>query len=203
MHKSTYKKMNWFKNNYLNIENSLNILDIGSLDSSGNNYNYKSIFDINNWNYTGLDFEDGDNVDLLVNDIYDIVEVEDNSYEVIISGQLFQHLGFFWLTMGEIERILKPGGLCCIIVPSSGPKHGKTDSDCYRFQKDSMKYLAKYADFEILHISIDDSDESAPWHDVCLVAKKSGSLNFDSADLEQKINNLENKLEIILNNVNK
>lgn len=202
MHKSTYEKMKWFKDNFLNIGTPLSILDIGSLDTTGNNYNYRTIFDYNGWDYTGLDYKNGDNVDILVNDIYNIVEINDNSYDVIISGQLFEHLGFFWLTMGEIERILKPGGLCCIIVPSSGPKHGD-DVDCYRFQESSMEFLAKYADFEILHISTNDSEEAKPWYDTCLVAKKQGNLNSDSAELEQKINNLEHKIEVILNNIDK
>lgn len=203
MHKSTYEKMNWFKDNYLHIETQLNILDIGSLDNSGNNFNYRSIFENNNWKYTGLDYEDGDNVDILVNDIYNIVEIKDNSYDIIISGQLFEHLGFFWLTMGEIERILKPGGLCCIIAPSGGPKHGSRDSDCYRFHEASMKFLAKYAEFEILHVSTNNSEESKPWFDTCLVAKKPGTLNSNSEELEEKINDLEHKLEVILNNVDK
>ena len=132
MHKSSYDKMNWFKNNYLNTKNYLKILDIGSLDTSGNNYNYKSIFNEAKWSYEGLDFINGNNVDIFIEDIYNIREIDDDSYDVVISGQLFEHLGFFWLTMGEISRILKPGGFCCIIAPSGGPKHGIEEHDCYR-----------------------------------------------------------------------
>ena len=110
MHKTSHDKMLRFKNNFLDKHDYLKILDIGSLDTSGNDYNYKSIFNEAKWSYEGLDFRKGENVDIIVDDIYDIREVNDNSYDVIISGQLFEHLGFFWLTMGEIDRILKPGG---------------------------------------------------------------------------------------------
>ena len=52
MHKTTHNKMKWFKDTYLNKNESLEILDVGSLDTSGKNFNYKSIFNENNWNYT-------------------------------------------------------------------------------------------------------------------------------------------------------
>lgn len=104
MHKSSHDKMSWFKNTYLNDNDFLDILDVGSLDTSGTNYNYKSIFNSPNWTYHGLDFEKGDNVDIVVDDIYNWYEVEDNSYDVVVSGQFFEHLGFFWLTMAELTE---------------------------------------------------------------------------------------------------
>lgn len=70
MHKSSHDKMSWFKNTYLNDNDFLDILDVGSLDTSGTNYNYKSIFNSFNWTYQGLDFEKGANVDIVVDDIY-------------------------------------------------------------------------------------------------------------------------------------
>lgn len=203
MHKTTYDKMLWFKNIYLNTSDSLSILDIGSLDTTGKNYNYKSIFDVPNWDYVGLDFIDGANVDILVEDIYNIVEIQDNSYDVVISGQLFEHLEFFWLTMTEIERILKPGGFCCIIAPSGGPKHGSSGHDCYRFYEDGMAALARFVDLEILNVSTNYSDEAKPWCDTCLVAKKSNSHSENFTELESRISTVESKLDEILKAINK
>ena len=201
MHKSSHDKMNWFKNTYLSGNDALEILDVGSLDTSGNNYNYKSIFNNPNWTYTGLDFEDGENVDIVVDDIYNWFEVSDNSYDVVVCGQLFEHLGFFWLTMAEIDRVLRPGGFCCIIAPSGGPKHGAADTDCYRFYEDGMRALAKYVDFEILHVST--NADAKPWFDSCLVAKKAGTLATSTDDIEKRMNNLENKLDAILDSIKK
>lgn len=203
MHKTTYDKMLWFKNIYLNDSKSMNILDIGSLDLTGKNYNYRSIFNVPNWNYDGLDIVDGDNVDILVKDIYNITEINDNSYDVVISGQFFEHLEFFWITMLEIKRILKPEGFCCIIAPSGGPKHGITGKDCYRFYDDGMSALARHADLEILHVSTNYSDEAKPWCDSCLVAKKPDPNKKRLDELENKINNMENKLNEILKVINK
>ena len=202
MHKTSYSKMKWFKNKYLNSSTNLNILDVGSLDGKGD-FNYRDIFDEKNWSYTGLDFQDGNNVDILVTDIYNWFELEDNTYDVIISGQLFQHLEYFWLTMSEIERVLKPGGYVCIIAPSAGPKHGGNMPNCYRFHEDGLAAMAKYVDLEVLSAEVNQDNDAAPWHDACLVARKKGLSNDEDQDLENRINTLENKLDTILKAIQK
>ncbi|MBQ6099355.1 MAG: class I SAM-dependent methyltransferase [Methanobrevibacter sp.] len=203
MHKNSHSKMEWFKNTYLSNSNKLDILDVGSLDGKGN-YNYSDIFKEENWTYTGLDFQAGHNVDTVVTDIYNWFEVEDNTYDVVISGQLFEHLEFFWLTMSEIERVLKPGGYVCIIVPSSGPRHGGNIPNCYLFYEDGLKAMAKYVNLEVLHASVDEREEAKPWNDACLVARKAGQLTTeDTKELEDRMNNLEGKLDSILEAINK
>lgn len=201
MHKSSFQSMEKFKNNYLNTEDSLNILDIGSYDASDTSYNYGRFLREDNWKYRGMDIQEGPNVDIVVSDIYNWIEIEDNSYDVVVSGQFFEHLGFFWLTMAEIDRVLRPGGFCCIIAPSGGPKHGDADTDCYRFYEDGMSALAKYVDFEVIHVST--NADAKPWCDTCLVAKKTGSLVNSGDNLERRMDNLENKLDAILNSIKK
>ena len=201
MHKSSHLKMEWFKNIYLNVSDNLEILDVGSLDG-GENYNYSDIFDEQNWNYTGLDFEAGNNVDIVVTDIYNWFEIDDNSYDVVVSGQFFEHLEFFWLTMSQIERVLKPGGYVCIIAPSAGPKHGGNLNNCYKFFEDGLRALAKYVNLDVIHVSVDESENSKPWHDACLVAHKSSSVSSNDAhELEMRMNTLENKLDAILSKI--
>ncbi len=168
MHDSSYLKMKSFKEKFLNKNDTLKILDVGSLGE----YNYRDIFDEEKWDYVGLDIKEGPNVDLIVDDIYNWREIEDNSYDVIISGQFFELLDFFWLTMGEIERVLKPNGYVCIIVPSSGPNHA-LDTNGYKFYEDGVRALAKYVDLEIIHASVDNSENAKPWHDAYLIAKNS------------------------------
>ncbi len=197
MHKNSHSKMEWFKNTYLSTASELNILDVGSLDRKGD-FNYSDIFDEKNWTYTGLDFQAGNNVDIVVNDIYNWFEVEDNTYDVIVSGQFFEHLEFFWITMSEIERVLKPGGYVCIIAPSAGSKHGGNIPNCYRFHEDGLKAMAQYVDFEVIHTSVDERKEASPWNDACLVARKLGSSqNTEAKELKNRIDNLECKLDLI------
>ena len=203
MHKNSHSKMEWFKNTYLSASRQLSILDVGSLDSKGD-YNYSDIFDEKNWTYTGLDFQGGKNVDIIITDIYNWFEIDDNTYDVIISGQLFEHLEFFWLTMSEIERVLKPGGYVCIIAPSAGPKHGGNIPNCYRFHEDGLKAMAKYVNLEVVSASVDERKEVAPWNDACLVAHKANTpQSTETKELENRIVNLENKLDAILQKVQK
>ncbi len=203
MHENSHSKMEWFKNTYLNTVKKLDILDVGSLTGS-DNFNFKDIFNEKNWNYTGLDIVAGNNVDIVITDIYNWFEIENNTYDVVISGQFFEHLEFFWLTMSQIERVLKPGGYVCIIVPSNGPKHGGNMPNCYRFHEDGMKAMAKYVDLEVLHASVDNREETKPWYDACLVAHKAGNASSENTqELESRMNNLESKLDSILEALNK
>lgn len=171
MHKSSFLKMNYFKNTYLNPEDSLKILDIGSFDAIGE-YNYGVLLNEENWTYEGLDLKEGNNVDIVVKDPYDWIEIEDESYDVVISGQAFEHIEFFWITIEEINRVLKPNGLCCIIAPSAGPVH-RNPYDCWRFTEEGMKSIAKYVNFEILESGTNFEDTVTLWHDSFVIARKS------------------------------
>lgn len=75
------------------------------------------------------------------------------------------------------------------------------DADCYRFYEDGMSALAKYVDFEVIHVST--NADAKPWCDTCLVAKKTGSLVNSGDNLERRMDNLENKLDAILNSIKK
>lgn len=57
---------------------------------------------------------------------------------------------------------------------------------------------------EVLHASVDERKEANPWNDACLVAHKAGhSTNEDTKALENRINNLEGKLDSILDALSK
>ena len=191
-------KMEYFKDSYLNPDEELKILDVGSFDKTGH-YNYGMVLNEKNWTYTGLDLKEGNNVDVVIENPYEWSEIEENAYDVVVTGQALEHIEFFWLTMGEIERVLRPGGYVCIIAPSAGPRHGGNMPNCYRFYEDGLRAMAKYVDLEVLHASVDNREEANPWNDACLVAHKSGSYsNEDTQQLEARINNLEGKLDTIL-----
>lgn len=191
MHPSSYETMEKFCDKYLSKDQNLKILDIGSFDRNGD-YNYGNILNAPNWTYKGLDLKPGNNVDIVVEDPYFWVEIEDNSFDVIVSGQAFEHNEFFWLTLEEIKRVLKPGGLLCIIVPSTGPVH-RNPVDCYRFNETAMKAMANYIDFEIIETK---SNDVPMWRDSTLIARK--PLNDKNVELEKRMDNLESKLDMIL-----
>lgn len=174
MHTSSYQNMQYFVEKYLDKNAKLKIIDIGSYDVNGT---FKPLFQNPNWEYTGLDMSLGPNVDLVVTDIYNWA-IEDQTYDVIVSGSAFEHIEFFWKTMEEIKRILKPNGLCCIIAPSNGPEH-RYPVDCWRFFIDGFKALAKYVNLTCLesYVSEEDKVGLVPWKDCVLIAQNQISSN--------------------------
>ena len=122
MHKSSLDKMLAFRKKYLDSKKNeaLLILDLGSLDVNGS---YREYFDVFSWTYSGIDMAPGNNVDIVLKNPYNWREIKSNSVDVLISGQAFEHIEFCWITMLEIARVLRPGGMCCIIAPSGGPEH--------------------------------------------------------------------------------
>ena len=175
MHQSSMDKMLNFKNTYLKDRESetLNILDIGSQDINGS---YKQIFDLPKWKYYGADMQGGNNVNIVLKNPYKWQEIKSNSIDVLISGQAFEHIDFFWITALEVARVLKPDGLCCIIAPSSGQEH-RYPVDCWRFYPDGFSALARFAQLEVVEVftqweSLNYLDGSDRWQDSVLVARK-------------------------------
>jgi hypothetical protein len=174
MHQSSIEKMSAFRNQYLStkINEPLQIIDLGSQDVNGS---YRSLFCELAWDYIGLDMAAGNNVDIVLRTPYVWNEVASNSADIVISGQAFEHIEYFWITMLEIARVLKPGGLSCIIAPSSGPEH-RYPLDCWRFYPDGMKALSRFAQMEIIEASTQWEDigyeDSNCWHDSVLICRK-------------------------------
>ena len=57
-------------------------------------------------------------------------------------------MGFFWVAIKEVERILRIGGFfCCISTHSSDSLH-KNPLHCFKFRDDGMRTIAKYTNLE-------------------------------------------------------
>lgn len=168
MHPNSYRLMREFVNKYLTKkkDEQLTILDIGSRDINGS---YKPLFGCPAWNYIGVDFEPGKNVNvLLTNPNFWKDSIKNSTADVVISGQALEHMPHFWLVMKEIRRIMKTGALVCVIVPSKGPIH-RQPVDCYRFLPDGMRAIAKWAQLNLLELR---HDENSAWGDIMFVGKK-------------------------------
>jgi len=86
--------------------------------------------------YEGLDAEAGPNVDRVV-DLYDFGTKQ---YDVGISGQCLEHVEDTHRWVEAFQRIVKPGGLMCVIVPASQIEH-RFPIDCWRILPDAMRWL--------------------------------------------------------------
>lgn len=140
MHKTAYINAQKFYDKYcsINIENK-SVLDIGSWNGNGC---LKPIFE--KAKYTGLDIQQGPNVDV-VGSSHNL-PFNDSTFDIVISTSCFEHDEFFWITFLEISRVLKNNGYIYICAPSSGPYHPHLcPSDSWRFYPDSWRSLSRWA----------------------------------------------------------
>jgi SAM-dependent methyltransferase len=151
MHQSAFRKAQLFRKSFLGPfeDAALTVLDVGSAIVADGHMSNREAFANPSWTYVGLDIEPGPNVDLVVAEPYDWVEVADASVDVVACSQVFEHTEFFWITILEIGRVLRPGGVAFIVAPGSGPLH-RYPVDCWRFYDDGMPALAKWADLDVL-----------------------------------------------------
>jgi SAM-dependent methyltransferase len=182
MHESSQLRMGWFVSHHLELvstvrdqDQKLRVLDVGSFDVNGT---YKPLFPASKFDYTGLDMESGPNVDIVPDSPYSWKEIESDQFDIVVSGQVLEHAEFFWLTMSEMVRVLKKGGMICIIVPNGFAEH-RHPVDCYRFFTDGLIALARYTSLEVVHAHTDcqPSKDGKAWHqsaceDAMLIAKK-------------------------------
>lgn len=171
MHTTSLKRMQWFKDQYIKDVTGLHVLDVGSMNVNGT---YKYIFQ--GQYYTGMDMDKGDNVDIVLEYPYDWSSIPTDSYDVVISGQAFEHTEFFWVTIAEMTRVLKKDGLMCIIAPQGFKEH-RYPVDCYRFFSDGMVAMARYVGLTVLHAHTNCSPKDDNWYsrdtaDSMLVAQK-------------------------------
>jgi len=188
MHESCYLIFKTFIKNYTNNKKTYSILEIGSKNVNKNNKKtYSEILKTCGilYNYTGLDIEDGDNVDIVTNEEYKY-PIDSNTYDIIICSSVLEHVPFFWETFLEIVRITKKNGLMFFNTPANGRIH-KYPLDCWRFYPDAYKSLELYSkgqtdllenfiyEEEQLNILLSDKKDQYKgnyWHDNIGIFKK-------------------------------
>ncbi len=176
MHRSSFDKMQAFVEGYLDEYRHLPlvIVDVGSAAVAGEAASYRSLFLAPGWTYLGLDREEAPNVDIVPEDPYHWSELADGSLDVVVSGQALEHIDQPWRTIGEIARVLRPGGLAMLIAPSAGPVH-RFPLDCWRFYPDGMAALAHQAGLDVIETHWDTSfayPENAFWGEACAILQK-------------------------------
>jgi SAM-dependent methyltransferase len=103
-------------------------------------------------------------------------QFEDESVDIVITGQMFEHCEFFWLTIQDMARIIRPGGYVLASTPTAGPVH-RYPVDCWRFYPDAYAALSKWAKLELV-----DSwqDTAAKWYDQVGMMKKPNDINSNT-----------------------
>jgi SAM-dependent methyltransferase len=113
-------------------------------------------------------------VDLVVGHPYDWKEIDDQSFDVVVSGQALEHIEYIWLTILEIARVTRANGLVVLIAPSRGQVH-RYPTDCWRFYPDGLPALSRYAGLEVLESHLQQSyayPGRIQWGTAVLIARR-------------------------------
>jgi len=176
MHPSSVENMKKVRAEYLthlNTLSSIKVLDVGG------------IYDAEHKTYLRL-YEDLPNLDWNICDIVDHPKVTarmtgpytmpyaDNTFDLLVSGQMLEHSSNPFKSVAEMNRVLKPDAYMVIIAPSAGPYHDVQDG--WRFLKDAFRFIAEdVGNIEIVAdwITTNAPDErSRKWQDHVFVGKK-------------------------------
>lgn len=185
MHKTSYKKVEAFYESYvhpylLEQNEEIKILDIGS-KKYGKDSTYKEIFQSEKIKYVGLDLSEGENVDIVTKNSFLWEEIQDEEFDICISGQSFEHNPFFWITFAEMARVIKQKGMIFTVAPGRGPVH-RVPFDCYRFFPDSWLALCIYCGLNLIESYFEEYkfkrvESGSFWCDSCIIAQKPCFLN--------------------------
>ena len=75
--------------------------------------------------------------------------IPDNTYDLVVSGQVIEHVRKPWVWMKEVARICKVGGVVVTVNPVSWPYH-EAPVDCWRMFPEGMRALYDDAGLEVL-----------------------------------------------------
>jgi FkbM family methyltransferase len=153
MHQSAYNHIKACVETYMDASKSYRVLDFGARMSRKQHLIHRDLFRQFKGEYIGMDVLAGDNVDVVMPKPY-TVPFDNESMDVVVSGQVFEHVPFFWVSFLEMARVLKVGGHIFLTAPSRGHTHSHP-FDCWRFYPDGYKALAAFAQLKLVHVHTD------------------------------------------------
>lgn len=86
-----------------------------------------------------------------VGDIQNMSMIPDGSYDSALSLEVLEHVQDPWQAVGEIHRILRPGGILIVSVPHLSRLH-EEPHDYFRFTVYGLRHLLETSGFEVMEI---------------------------------------------------
>ena len=163
----------WIVNNITPEDvNGKKILEVGSFDVNGN---VREIVQaLKPSEYVGIDAQMGPGVDTVCAAEDLVSRFGENSFDIIITANTFEHIGNWREALSNIKRVCKSSGLLIFIVPHKIPFHAYPN-DFWRYSLEDIRNM--FTDFETLTL---EEDTNYP---ATVFAKLRKPENFTEVDL--------------------
>jgi SAM-dependent methyltransferase len=125
----------------------LDTLEVGSRDYNGS---VKPLFI---GPYVGVDMEDGPRVDGIMR--ADDLLFADNSFDCVVTTEMLEHDPYFWLSMAEMARVLRPGGFLIVTTRGIGFKYHEYPGDYWRFTDEAIAHLYGMVGVDVFELQQD------------------------------------------------
>jgi SAM-dependent methyltransferase len=137
---------------YMEKGRNYRVLDFGSGTSPKQTLTHRNLLSDYDCDYTGVDVREGNNIDKVMHKPYRI-PAKSRSFDIVLSGQVFEHVPFFWASLLEIARVMKPRAHFFMTVPSRGHVHSAYD--CWRVYPDGLRAMAAWSRLTLLEAFTD------------------------------------------------
>jgi SAM-dependent methyltransferase len=85
-------------------------------------------------------------------------EIADGSYDVVLSGQVLEHVRKPWRWLPELARVCRSGGHVITISPVSWPYH-EAPVDCWRIYPEGLRALHEEARLDVVSVRWESLEE--------------------------------------------
>lgn len=153
------------------------VLEVGSLDVNGS---ARAILQpMGPSRYVGVDIALGPGVDVICNSENLVAKFGRESFDVVISTEMLEHVQDWRTVVSNLKNVLKPGGTLVITTRRIGfPFHGYPH-DFWRFEREDFQRV--FSDLDIRRLECDDASRG-----IFLVARRPDSFkenNLESHEL--------------------
>ena len=125
---------------YVHLRANMTLLNVGGRVIKGQHDPRPYFVDVKGLNYTVMDIEADPTVDV-VQAPGEPFPFADGSFDAVITTSTFEHDPMFWMTIREMSRVTRLGGMILATSPLSGHYH-PYPGDNWRFMPDSGAALA-------------------------------------------------------------
>jgi len=130
------------------------VIEVGSYDVNGS---LRPIIELlKPAEYIGVDIRKGPGVDIICNAENLVERFGKETFDIVISTELLEHIRNWKKAISNIKNVCKPGGIILITTRSYGFPYHPCPYDFWRYELEDMKYI--FSDCEILALEKDPQE---------------------------------------------